>query len=119
MFGHLATSSLADAVVTRRQLLPPNPSVRPRLALFGPHQEGRFPPPAAGPVSAPDPELPQPVRSSAAMLSPATLRTYLLDKRMCVSLLRDPGLPGLGGFGETRTSRDARMPLTWSGELLS
>ena len=38
--GHLAASSLPDAVVTSRQLLPPKPSVRPRVIFLGPHQEG-------------------------------------------------------------------------------
>src|SRR5437764_4616301 len=38
--GHLAASSRAEAVVTRRQLFPPNPSVRPSVIFFGPHQEG-------------------------------------------------------------------------------
>ncbi|BEP15909.1 hypothetical protein acdb102_42200 [Acidothermaceae bacterium B102] len=30
-------------MVTRRQLLPPKPSVRPRLVFFGPHHEGTPP----------------------------------------------------------------------------
>src|SRR5213075_1296526 len=30
----------AEAVVTRRQLFPPNPSVKPSLIFFGPHQDG-------------------------------------------------------------------------------
>src|SRR4029079_470435 len=38
--GHFAASLRADAVVTRRQLLPPNPSVRPRVIFFGPHHDG-------------------------------------------------------------------------------
>src|SRR3954454_15542032 len=39
-FGHFAASSRADAVVTRRQLFPPKPSVRPSLIFFGPHHDG-------------------------------------------------------------------------------
>src|SRR5262245_13523946 len=39
-FGHFFASSRADAVVTRRQLFPPNPSVKPSLIFFGPHHEG-------------------------------------------------------------------------------
>src|SRR6185503_20015472 len=38
--GHSLASARADAVVTRRQLLPPNPSVNPSLIFFGPHHEG-------------------------------------------------------------------------------
>src|SRR5262245_47591216 len=38
--GHFSASSRADAVVTRRQLLPPNPSVKPSLIFFGPHHDG-------------------------------------------------------------------------------
>ena len=85
MFGHLATSFLADAVVTRRQLLPPKPSVRPRVAFFGPHHDGRFPPPeaAAGVPLVPDPVLPQPVRSSVATPNPAMMRRSFLEGRMC------------------------------------
>jgi hypothetical protein len=30
----------ADAVVTRRQLFPPNPSVNPSVIFFGPHHDG-------------------------------------------------------------------------------
>ena len=48
--GHLATSCLAAAVVTRRQLLPPKPSVRPSTIFFGPHHDGV--PPAAAPDAA-------------------------------------------------------------------
>src|SRR4029077_6025066 len=33
-------SARADAVVTRRQLFPPKPSVRPREIFFGPHHDG-------------------------------------------------------------------------------
>src|SRR3954454_1530472 len=39
-FGHFSASARADAVVTRRQLLPPNPSVKPSLIFFGPHHDG-------------------------------------------------------------------------------
>jgi len=39
-FGHFFASSRAEAVVTRRQLLPPNPSVNPSVIFFGPHQDG-------------------------------------------------------------------------------
>src|SRR5205823_10623681 len=38
--GHLPASLRAEAVVTRRQLFPPNPSVRPSVIFFGPHHEG-------------------------------------------------------------------------------
>ena len=38
--GHFFASARADAVVTRRQLLPPNPSVKPSLIFFGPHHDG-------------------------------------------------------------------------------
>src|SRR4029079_16957294 len=38
--GHSLASARADAVVTRRQLLPPNPSVNPSLIFFGPHHDG-------------------------------------------------------------------------------
>ena len=78
--GHLAISSLAAAVVTRRQLLPPKPSVRPRVIFFEPHHEGA---PATGgcPRTAarrcrrsavPDEELPHALRSSAT--APAAAR---------------------------------------------
>jgi hypothetical protein len=40
--GHLAASFRAEAVVTRRQLFPPNPSVSPSEIFFGPHHEGAF-----------------------------------------------------------------------------
>jgi len=40
--GHLAASFRAEAVVTRRQLFPPNPSVRPSEIFFGPHHDGAF-----------------------------------------------------------------------------
>src|SRR4051812_21266304 len=39
-FGHFSASARADAVVTSRQLLPPNPSVKPSLIFFGPHHDG-------------------------------------------------------------------------------
>src|SRR4051812_45515719 len=45
--GHLDASSLADAVVTSRQLLPPKPSVMPSTMSLSPHQEGTSPPPLA------------------------------------------------------------------------
>src|SRR3954453_11336814 len=38
--GHFSASARADALVTRRQLLPPKPSVKPSLIFFGPHQDG-------------------------------------------------------------------------------
>src|SRR3954447_11246771 len=38
--GHFSASARADAVVTRRQLLPPKPSVKPRLIFFEPHHDG-------------------------------------------------------------------------------
>jgi len=38
--GHLAASARADAVVTRRQLLPPKPSVKPSEIFFEPHHDG-------------------------------------------------------------------------------
>ena len=44
--GHLAASSLPEAVVTSRQLLPPKPSVRPRTISLVPHQGGASPPAA-------------------------------------------------------------------------
>src|SRR5262249_30113264 len=80
MFGHLATSFLADAVVTRRQLLPPKPSVRPSVAFFEPHHDGRLPPPGAAvaPPPLPDPELPQPA-TSKAVPSPATMRASVKE----------------------------------------
>jgi len=37
---HFFASSRAEAVVTRRQLLPPNPSVKPSEIFFGPHHDG-------------------------------------------------------------------------------
>src|SRR6056297_2465986 len=40
MRGHFSASSLPEAVVTNRQLLPPKPSSRARVASFGPHQDG-------------------------------------------------------------------------------
>src|SRR3954449_6008551 len=39
-FGHFFASSRADAVVTRRQLLPPKPSVKPSVIFFEPHHDG-------------------------------------------------------------------------------
>jgi hypothetical protein len=36
----LEASSRAEAVVTRRQLFPPNPSVRPSVIFFDPHHDG-------------------------------------------------------------------------------
>src|SRR3954465_12998557 len=45
--GHLEASSLADAVVTSRQLLPPKPSVIPSTMSLSPHQDGTPPPPLA------------------------------------------------------------------------
>src|SRR6185369_14186471 len=84
MFGHFATSALAEAVVTSRQLLPPKPSVSPRLALFGPHQDGRLPPAAALLLPpSPEPELPHPASRSAAVLMATTNGMYRLDRRMC------------------------------------
>src|SRR5436190_14445557 len=38
--GHFFASSRAEAVVTRRQLFPPNPSVNPSVIFFGPHHDG-------------------------------------------------------------------------------
>ena len=38
--GHLAASSLPEAVVTSRQLLPPKPSSRAKVIFFVPHQDG-------------------------------------------------------------------------------
>src|SRR5512133_1978108 len=50
--GHFEASSRADAVVTRRQLLPPKPSVMPRTISSGPHHEGTSPLAAAPPDEA-------------------------------------------------------------------
>src|SRR6476619_2648907 len=41
--GHFDASSRAAAVVTRRQLLPPKPSVKPSLIFLSPHQAGTPP----------------------------------------------------------------------------
>src|ERR671932_2210691 len=63
--GHLLASSLAEAVVTRRQLLPPKPSVIPRTASSGPHHEGTSPF-AAAPLEeawSPPPPPPQAARA--------------------------------------------------------
>src|SRR6516165_7159615 len=40
MLGHFSASSLPEAVVTWRQLLPPYPSSKASVAFFGPHHEG-------------------------------------------------------------------------------
>src|SRR5580704_18699974 len=40
MLGHFWASSLAEAVVIRRQLLPPKPSRKAIVAFFGPHHDG-------------------------------------------------------------------------------
>jgi hypothetical protein len=98
--GHLEISSLADAVVTRRQLLPPKPSVRPKVIFFGPHQDGTPPDVAAlvpvdaavlavveaaalepapadeaAPAAPPEDELPHALARSAAAPKAAARRT--------------------------------------------
>src|SRR4051794_15986767 len=82
--GHLDASSLPEAVVTSRQLLPPNPSSRAKLIFFVPHQSGApstwvtLPPLALSPPL----ELPpQPVRvrstATAAAAPGRILRTFI------------------------------------------
>src|SRR6476469_5382356 len=59
--GHFIASSLPDAVVTSRQLFPPNPSSRAKEIFLVPHQSGA---PATcvtlplSPLPLPPPELP-------------------------------------------------------------
>src|SRR6185503_15999757 len=73
--GHFDASSRAAAVVTRRQLLPPKPSVKPRRISSGPHQDGT--PPSSGAVLSPpgtvvpaDTDVPSALPSTAAQSRP-------------------------------------------------
>src|SRR3954470_10835493 len=81
--GHLAASSLPEAVVTSRQLLPPNPSSRAKLIFFVPHQSGAPSTWVTLPLALSPPlELPpQPVRVSrtaAAAAAPGRIvRTFI------------------------------------------
>ena len=68
--GHFDASSRAAAVVTRRQLLPPNPSVKPRLISSGPHHDGT-PPSSPGTVLSP-PGTVVPADTGAPMALPST-----------------------------------------------
>src|SRR3954465_14100590 len=76
--GHLEASSLADAVVTSRQLLPPKPSVIPRTMSLSPHQDGTSPPPLA---LVDEPELvsepPQAQRARPRAPAPTVARTLV------------------------------------------
>ena len=56
--GHFEASSRAAAVVTRRQLLPPNPSVKPRRISSGPHHDGTPPPLLSAVLSPPGTVVP-------------------------------------------------------------
>src|SRR4051794_26720420 len=81
--GHLAASSLPEAVVTSRQLLPPKPSRRAKLISFVPHQSGAPSTWVTSPLALSPPlELPpQPVRVSrtaAAAAAPGRIvRTFI------------------------------------------
>src|SRR5215213_8727579 len=66
--GHFDASSRAAAVVTRRQLLPPKPSVKPSLIFLSPHHAGT-PPASADSVGASALDS----AGAAALESPAAL----------------------------------------------
>src|ERR1700749_2590548 len=69
--GHFFASSSAEAVVTRRQLLPPNPSVMPRTISLSPHQGGASPP-AAFEEPEPESEPPHAARLRTRVPAPRT-----------------------------------------------
>src|SRR3954467_8791905 len=78
MLGHLDTSFLASAVVTRRQLFPPNPSVKASVAFLVPHHDGAFwtdPFPAGG--AAPE-SRPEPPQALSARAQPPTIANSIL-----------------------------------------
>src|ERR1700755_1661323 len=63
--GHFMASSLPEAVVTRRQELPPKPSSRAKVIFLVPHQAGAPATCVTLPLALPpeDPPLPQPART--------------------------------------------------------
>ena len=115
--GHFAASSLPEAVVTSRQLLPPNPSSRAKLIFFVPHQSGA---PATWvtlplPPLPPPPELPPP--QPASTMSSDGDRPRLRPGRNLRNLHRDvPScehgrravVPGAVGCADRSGGRRAR-----------
>src|SRR6185503_8521323 len=96
--GHSLASARADAVVTRRQLLPPNPSVNPSLIFFGPHHDG------TAVVLADD---------AAAVTSRPMLRSaHASSAPPRLGVILDPPSSVIGKSGENATSgrRDGRGP---------
>src|SRR5690242_6563525 len=92
--GHFSASARADAVVTRRQLLPPKPSVKPSLIFFGPHQDGL-------PASCFADDVAASVRTAAAASASASSEPLFLLILLCLlsssGLTVLTGLPGSGG----------------------
>src|SRR4051794_35872408 len=81
--GHLDASSLPEAVVTSRQLLPPKPSSSAKLIFLVPHQDGApdtwvtgpsLPPPALAPL--PQAETVRTATEAAARPG-STLRSFI------------------------------------------
>src|ERR1700750_3416220 len=73
--GHFLASSLPEAVVTRRQELPPKPSSSAKVIFLVPHQAGAPAtwvtlPPALPPA---DPLLPQPARTRDKEATPTAV----------------------------------------------
>src|SRR4051794_23694116 len=98
---HLEISSLAAAVVTSRQLLPPKPSVRPRVIFLAPHQGGAFGSRyAPDPEAEPDEEPPHALSRSAMALAATTRRAVVVGRDIRVGL------------------SVAGLPMRWSGSCL-
>src|SRR3954452_5304637 len=117
--GHLAASSLPEAVVTRRQLLPPKPSSRAKEIFFVPHQSGApatwvtLPPPLSALL--PPLELPpQAVRVSAtaaAAAAPGRIwRTFIWTFLPVDTTACRRGPIGGGGEGDGQPAGAARTP---------
>src|SRR3954471_2454728 len=96
--GHLAASSLPEAVVTSRQLLPPKPSSRAKLISFVPHQSGAPSTWVTSPLALSPPlELPpQPVRVSSTAAAAAAagriLRTFIWTFLPVDTTVMPPGI---------------------------
>src|SRR3954452_9033942 len=111
--GHLAASSLPDAVVTSRQLLPPNPSSRAKLTFFVPHQSGAPSTWVTAPVPLPPPPPPElpplPQADTMSRTTPAaakpgrTLRNLIGGVPSCEH--DSPAVPGAARDGPVRRGR--------------
>src|SRR5689334_23409955 len=89
--GHLAASSLAEAVVTRRQLLPPKPSVMPSTICFEPHHDGAFglagaPPDDAEPLPEPPPHAARASMPTLMAASTLAVAARLMERSLLSAL---------------------------------